>query len=236
VFSRRELLDWFEQPLVISQHGLDSRTFDALPLNLRTQLNQIVGCRNRDEQETIRHEYARAFFRVASRVQRDQKRQPIVNQRQTTIGVGDDPGECGESSRGMAAGRDRQVDADATRRAAGQARCECVARSGTEVGDSRVVRQRRRCESLPGALNQGTSDSCSEQAGASLDNRVAVPGGQRSAILRLKKIDVAAAGDVVRVTTRANVRPILTFELKSAVTNCAGEEWNQRLENRGWGE
>jgi len=34
--SRRELLDWCEQPLVISSQGLDSRALKSFSLNKRT--------------------------------------------------------------------------------------------------------------------------------------------------------------------------------------------------------
>jgi hypothetical protein len=70
-------------------------------------------------------------------------------------------------------------------------------------------------------------DACGEQASTCFDSGACVTGGQRAAVLWLEEVDVAASRDVVRVTPRANICTIMTFELKSAVTNRAGEGGNQ---------
>jgi hypothetical protein len=132
----------------------------------------------------------------------------------------------------MAARGHRQVDADAGCRAIGETRCQRVARSGTEVGDGGVVGQLPGCESLPHGLKQRRPNSGGKQARPSLDNRTCVTRGQRSAVLRLEKIEVAAVRDVVRVSARADISAVASVQRQTAITDSASEDWGDRPPSR----
>jgi len=82
-------------------------------------------------------------------------------------------------------------------------------------------------------------DACGEQASTCFNSGACVTGGQRPAVLWLEEVDVTAARDVVRVTTRAPICAVRSVQGQTAVANGASEErYDQtlRIRNSSRGE
>ena len=94
-----------EMPLVFGHQGADPIARDPGALHERPQLDEVVGGRHGDQQAAFRLQHAGHLRRVPPGVERQDEVGTAIEQRQPTVGVGDDPGRPRPVPRGMGARR-----------------------------------------------------------------------------------------------------------------------------------
>ena len=154
-------------------------------------------------------------------MKRHQKRHTCLDERQPTIGVGHHPCHMRKAPSGVAGRGHRQIDADSNDSALRHTCSESVPRPGPEVDNHGAVGQLKRCQTIKKCSDERAADSSCVQARPRFDGGGGVACGQRSAVLRLKQIEVPRPRYVVGMSIRAAPGLFVACERQAAVTDGA---------------
>jgi len=208
LLSYRQAFHELEVGVVFVQHSVDAVSFHALPLHQLTQLNQIIRGWQRHDQDSSGRQDAGAFGRISPSVDGQDDVYTAVSEGQSSIRVGHDPRESRETSRCKVDGRHRQIDADAAHRTIPAQALQHLARAATEVhghGSAPVGAKLKSADLIDDGIDDGVPDAHPIERSARFDGSFGIAGIQRSAILRLQQIDVAAARDIEGMTGGAHI-------------------------------
>ena len=212
-----------EERRVVGHQRWNPIGLHAAPVHGRSQLDEVVGGRHRDDQDTGALEHPGGFRRIPPRVQRQDDPDRSVEQRQPPVGVGDDPDERREPVRGAFDGRNREIDSDARDGLDGGHSVQRPAGAAAKVHDHGLVRQTQVGHPTHDVIDERTSDPSRFERRAGLDGRLAVPGLPRLPVLRLQQVHVTRPRHVVAVTVRAGERAVVPREPTRAATDGASK-------------
>ena len=91
MFSDDETLDQLELSGVLLEEQLGVPTLDPHPLHSLPQLDEVIGSGDGCDEPTVRTECSDALRRIPARMQRQDQRNAVIEDRKTTIGIGDHP-------------------------------------------------------------------------------------------------------------------------------------------------
>jgi hypothetical protein len=127
------------------------------------------------------------------------------------------------TARGVLDCRHRQVDPNPEECVCARQATQHLTGSRAEVHDDGIDGQRERDCLLDHCIDDGATDARLFERRARVNGLFRVARRQRSAILRLQQIDVAAARDVEQVTRRADERALVGRQAQAASAHAAGE-------------
>lgn len=190
---------------------------DAFPSGA-AQFEEIVGCRDGDQQAAIFAQDAAKFGRVHACGDGEKQRERTIGEGDKAISVGDDPLARGIAAGGGIDGRDGDIDA--VREAAGFGReaggIEAFSAAGIE---KKIVGVGR------GEIGDGSEERLSHAAivesAARGDGGLGIAGLAGSAVLRLEEIDVAAAREVEGMSLRTDETAVFACQRAMAIADGA---------------
>ena len=195
-----------EVGLCSREHRVDAIAFDALSLHERAQFDQIVRRRQHDDQRAGRFQHARAFsgFRRPWMESTRSTLSSCSGRRRSALAtthVSDGKRRAANST----AATDRSIPMPEIERVARQA-AQHLAGPRAEIDGDGVGWQAREPLRLHDRIDDGASDSCLLERCARVDRRLGVTCRERTTVLRLQQVDVAAARDVERMAGGADER------------------------------
>jgi hypothetical protein len=203
---------------------------NALALYALAQLDQVIRCRHRNQHDAVGGQHAIGLPGIATSVQRHEQIDARVEQRQAAIGIRHHPGVTREPAGGTIGGSRRQIDADAARLEPFAQRGERITGSRSEIDDHRCGAERKRNCLRTHAIDQCPTHSRRQQRRARRDRLTRIAGIERSPVLRLQQVDIAAARDVVGMAGSTRELCLASLERQSTPTNSARQRTVRHLE------
>jgi len=223
LFTRVPLLDHFEGWGVFGDGIRNPAAFDAGALDGLAKFDQIVRRRYGNQYVAVAGENTAAFIAIASCLQRQRQADTLVDQRQPSIGVRDDPGRIAETTCRSRCGYRREVDADTGDRVHALQHAKRVTRPAPEIDDDIPLSREERGRALDERVEHGATDARGEQPCPCFHRLAAVTRRRRSAVLGLQQIDVAGAGDVEGMMSCAGPCLPRAFQRQVAQANGTGQ-------------
>jgi hypothetical protein len=157
-FSHHRSVEDVEQWLVLGEHRVAAVALYALSLNEFPQLDQVICRWYCDKQIAARREHPRRLWWIAAAMQRQHEIDTAIQQRQSPVGIRNNPDSIGKMSGGTFDGWHRQIDADASA-GPGRQHGKRVAGSASEVGNyGRIADLERGC-AIGDRVDQRSADA-----------------------------------------------------------------------------